>query len=119
MLDFLSNNVTEIVTILIAIVGIGIAIYKGQKDKARQGIYALVLQAEKEIVGTEVGEKRLIWVINIVKTKYPLLKFVPDKIVIEMVEEAIKFANDYLSDGKLDGIVLEPSSVTSSDSNII
>ena len=134
MLNFIQTNYVEIATVIVAIIAIVVALRNGEKDKARKEIYDLVLQAEKEIVGTKVGQERLSFVLNAIKTRYPILKFVSNDVITKMIEDAFEFANDYLDNGILDNSVEEKfentltsnivitspdtSSVTSSDSTV-
>ena len=121
MLNFIQTNYVEIATVIVAIIAIFVALRNGEKDKARKEIYDLVLQAEKEIVGTKVGQERLSFVLNAIKSRYPVLKFVSNDVIVKMIEDAFEFANDYLDNGILDNSVedTEDKSESTLTSNIV
>lgn len=121
MLNFIQTNYIEIATVIVAIIAIVVALRNGEKDKARKEIYDLILSAEKEIVGTKVGEERLNFVLNAIKSRYPVLKFVSNDVIIKMIEDAFEFANDYLDNGILDNSVeeTEDKSENTLTSNIV
>ncbi len=121
MLDFIQKNIAEIITVIVALVGIFNALKNGQKEQARKSIFELVTEAEKQIVGTQVGEQRLNWVIDQIKVKYPMLKFVPNAVVVSMVTEAVNFANDWIDNGKIDNsnVVAEQNTVVENTENTV
>jgi hypothetical protein len=119
MLDFIQKNIAEIITVIVALVEIFNALKNGQKEQARKSIFELVTEAEKQIVGTQVGEQRLNWVIDQIKVKYPMLKFVPNAVVVSMVTEAVNFANDWIDNGKIDNsnVIAEQNPVVENTEN--
>lgn len=119
VINYLLSNITQVISIIVILVGIVVYIRNGQLDKARQDIYKLVLQAEKEIVGTKVGEQRLNFVLNAIKTKYPKLSFIPNSTLIIVINLAVQYMNDVLSDGKLDGKITDVENNSDISSNII
>jgi hypothetical protein len=119
VINYLLANITQVISIIVILVGIVVYIRNGQLDKARQDIYKLVLQAEKEIVGTQVGEQRLNFVLNAIKAKYPKLSFIPNSTLINVINLAVQYMNDVLSDGKLDGKITDVEINSDIKSNII
>ncbi|WP_425446419.1 hypothetical protein [Dethiothermospora halolimnae] len=101
MLEFIKGYWVPIVVILIAMISLIFLYKKGKEDTVRKVILSLVIQAEK-LLGSGTGELKYAWVVEQIYKTLPIMVqlIFTRKQIDSMIEEAVEFLKDYLSNGK-------------------
>jgi hypothetical protein len=92
MMTWILSHLPLIISTIITLIGIAI-LYKTNKIEAKKKLYELVMEAEEMFIQSGQGEAKLQYVLDFIAVKYPLVKLIPKKDIIFMIEEIVKFAN--------------------------
>lgn len=101
MLDFLVNNLGNIILVLCVIVGIIVGIRLGYIKQIKQVLLYLVLEAEKKY-GDGTGKLKFSAVSEWIYEKLPSLAriFISADLIEDLIEEAVEEMKKYLEDNK-------------------
>lgn len=101
LFEFIKVNILNILLVALFI-GVLLFVYRsGKKDLVKEIVLSLVIQAEKTL-GSGTGELKYAMVVERFHVALPrILKFLFTKQEIDtMIEEAVTYLKNYLSDGK-------------------
>lgn len=100
MIQFIQNNYTSIIVIILFVVGILMLYKNNKKDIVRKILLSLVVQAEKAL-GSGTGELKYAWVLDNFYNKMPsIIKLLFTKKEIDtMIEEGVQRLKDILASG--------------------
>jgi len=104
MRNFIISNLPTIIILVAFLVYIIYLIVNRKWEELRALAYKSILQAEKVIVGTKMGQKKFEQVFTQIYNLIPpwLRLFFPKKTVREKLQKWFNDIKDYLDNGKLD-----------------
>ena len=108
MVNFITNNLGNIILVLCVLVGVIVGIRLGYIKQIKQVLLYLVLEAEKKY-GDGTGKLKFSAVSECTYEKLPSLTriFISADLIEDLIEEAVKEMNKYLEDNKSVKILVE------------
>lgn len=100
MLDFIKNYYSDIIVVVLFIIGMLLLYKNNKRDIVRKIVLSLVVQAEKAL-GSGTGELKYAWVIEQFYDKLPktITILFTKKEVDQMIEDAVQCLKDILAEG--------------------
>lgn len=89
----------SILSIVLNIAFIVISIFVLNSSYAGIALRKLMIEAEKQIE-TSSGKEKLKFVMDAIYVRYPLAKFLPESLLIALIEDLLKFANEFNKSSK-------------------
>lgn len=101
MINFLQNNMANMIVILIVLIGLFIGIKAGYEKQIKQFLLYLVVKAEKEF-GGKTGELKFAAVASWIYEKLPAIAriFISSDNIEELIEEAVELMKKYLAENE-------------------
>lgn len=101
MLDFIKSNWDSILLVAFVIIACLVAIKKGYIKQVKQGLLALVIQAEK-MYGGKTGQLKFAAVATWIYEKLPAIAriFLTSQDIENLIEDAVIEMKEYLAGGK-------------------
>lgn len=108
MVNFITNNLGNIILVLCVLVGVIVGIRLGYIKQIKQVLLYLVLEAEKKY-GDGTGKLKFSAVSEWTYEKLPSLAriFISADLIEDLIEEAVKEMKKYLEDNKSVKILVE------------